>query len=126
MAFSIEGREPLLDHKLFELSCNINGNLKIYNGSKKYIFKRICHKYIPRELLDRPKQGFTTPLIFWLNGIFKEYIDFYFSEHYIKEQGIFNYAAVKNIKSNLNNNNSSFAMKAWILLIFQQWYNHNF
>ena len=73
MAFSLETRAPFLDHKLIEYSLNLNKNLKIRNGSNKWILKEILYKYLPQKYFNRPKSGFSVPLKSWLDGTLNDW-----------------------------------------------------
>jgi asparagine synthase (glutamine-hydrolysing) len=66
MAASIESRVPFLDHKFVEFSVTVPDHLKIRGGTQKYILKRAVEGLIPREVIDRRKMGFPTPLRQWL------------------------------------------------------------
>lgn len=68
MAFSLEARDPLLDHKLFEWAAKLPLEWKIRNGENKYLLRKLAYRYIPREILDRPKMGFGVPMEKWLRG----------------------------------------------------------
>lgn len=68
MYYSIEGREPMLDHRIFELMATVPEKLKIKNGNKKYLLKKICHKYIPASIMERPKMGFGIPIKDMINN----------------------------------------------------------
>lgn len=73
MHVALESREPFLDPEIINFSFAIPQNLKISaTGDSKYILKRILAKYIPEELINRPKQGFTVPIENWLHGFLKE------------------------------------------------------
>lgn len=71
MAFSLEAREPLLDHELVEWSMRLPLKWKIRGSENKYLLRRLAYRYVPRKLLDRPKQGFEVPLDRWLRGSLK-------------------------------------------------------
>ena len=71
MAYSLEARVPLLDHRLVELAYSLPIDVKLKNGPKS-ILKEILYKYIPKELIDRPKMGFGVPLKFWLRNELKD------------------------------------------------------
>jgi len=71
MAHGLEVRSPLLDHELVELMARAPSRLKLRGLQKKYLLKKIAYKYLPRECIDRPKQGFDVPLEAWLKGKFK-------------------------------------------------------
>lgn len=66
MAHALEARSPLLDHQLMELAASIPGELKVRGGEKKWIFREALRPWLPGEILDRPKQGFSVPLSSWL------------------------------------------------------------
>ena len=68
MANSLEARVPLLDHRLVEFACGLPVDLRLRDGSGKYLLKRALRGRIPAELLDRPKQGFGVPLEAWFSG----------------------------------------------------------
>jgi asparagine synthase (glutamine-hydrolysing) len=70
MAVALEAREPLLDHKLIEFGLSLPDRYKIRNGQSKWILRNILYKYVPKELVERPKQGFAIPIKEWLkNGL---------------------------------------------------------
>ena len=66
MSVSLEGREPLLDHRIIEFVASLPDTYKLNEGQSKRIYKDIVHKYIPKELMDRPKSGFGIPILKWL------------------------------------------------------------
>jgi asparagine synthase (glutamine-hydrolysing) len=68
MANSLEARVPLLDHRLVEFACGLPVDLRVRDGSGKYLLKRALRGRIPDELLTRPKQGFGVPLEAWFSG----------------------------------------------------------
>ena len=68
MAHSLEVREPLMDHKLIEWTATLPSSLKIRGGEGKWLFKRALEGHLPREVLYRPKMGFSIPLASWLRG----------------------------------------------------------
>ena len=68
MAFSLEAREPLLDHKIVEWGLKLPLSWKIRNGTNKYLLRKLAYRYIPKELLDKPKMGFSVPIAEWIKG----------------------------------------------------------
>ncbi len=68
MAHALEARSPLLDHQLMELAASIPGHLKVRGGEKKWIFREALRPWLPSDILDRPKQGFSVPLSSWLRS----------------------------------------------------------
>lgn len=68
MAVSLEAREPLLDHRLIEFSASLPESLRIRGGQGKWLLKKTMERYLPDEVLYRPKQGFVTPIAQWFRG----------------------------------------------------------
>lgn len=121
MYYSLEGREPLLDHRILEFAAQIPMKYKY----DKLILKKILAKYIPRDLFDRKKHGFSVPVNHWLRNELSYLLDKYLSEEKIKRQGIFNHHYVTKLcnafkRSNTNN------PRVWTLLTFQMWHEENF
>lgn len=123
MSVSLEGREPFLDYRLIEFGARLDSNLKIKDGNKKYLLKEITHKYIPKDLLDRPKMGFSIPLEKWLVEGFSEHLDFYFHPDKLKEHGLFNEFEILKIKELFLKGHTYLSGKVWTVLIFQMWYD---
>jgi asparagine synthase (glutamine-hydrolysing) len=72
MQVALEGREPFLDHKIIEFALTLPDNMKLRNGETKWILRQILYKYVPKQILDRPKMGFGIPLNDWLSTILKQ------------------------------------------------------
>ena len=68
MAVSLEAREPLLDHRLIEFAAALPDRLRLRGGQGKWLMKQAMRRYLPDEVLFRPKQGFVTPISQWLRG----------------------------------------------------------
>ncbi|OGZ24808.1 MAG: asparagine synthase (glutamine-hydrolyzing) [Candidatus Nealsonbacteria bacterium RIFCSPLOWO2_02_39_8] len=122
MAAGLEGRDPFLDRDIIEYAAKLPLKFKYRNGESKYILRKILYKYIPKELLERPKQGFGIPIHKWLRedcqGLLKQYLSY----SRIKEQGIFNEEYVKRYLENYLQGRSNNGHKIWFLLMFQLWY----
>jgi asparagine synthase (glutamine-hydrolysing) len=74
MAYGLEMRAPLLDHELMAFAATLNPNLKYRKGVGKYLLKRVAGKYIPADLIHRPKQGFSVPVAEWMRSHFSAQI----------------------------------------------------
>ena len=68
MAYSVEARDPLLDHKLVEWAAALPLRWKLRGTGGKYLLRKLAFRYVPKKLLDRPKHGFTVPIDQWLRG----------------------------------------------------------
>lgn len=121
MHSSLEAREPLLDLNLLEFASKLKEENKIYKGQGKYLLKKLAHKYIKKQLLDRPKQGFSIPIKRWLENELSEFIDLYFSNRCL-EHGFFNNSCVFQIVERFKNGEELNFKQVWTLLSFQIWY----
>jgi asparagine synthase (glutamine-hydrolysing) len=68
MAVSLEAREPLLDHRLVEFAASLPEGMRVRGSVGKYLLKKTLERYLPHDILYRPKQGFVTPISEWLRG----------------------------------------------------------
>jgi len=123
MSVSLEGREPFLDQNVVEWAGKLPVEYKIYNGQRKYLLRRIVHKYIPEKMMDRPKMGFSVPVNSWLNGVLKPLVDKYLGESYIRKQNIFNEHYIVQVKRSYYEAKKENDYKIWFLLMFQMWYD---
>lgn len=123
MSVSLEGREPFLDHRIIEWAAQLPMAYKYNNGNKKFIIKEIVHKYLPKDMMNRPKMGFGIPIAAWLQGNLKKYVDQYFDSTYIEKQNIFNNSEIQRIKQSFYDGKVERAEKIWYLLMFQLWYD---
>ncbi|KZZ72020.1 hypothetical protein A3765_13555 [Oleiphilus sp. HI0130] len=120
MYYSLEAREPLLDHCLYEFLAKVPDKLRNRPGSQKSLLKEIAHRYVPRQLLERPKQGFSPPLTHWVSSTqFQNLVARYFCPYFICEQGLFNKSLTKRLSA--SSINSDIRLK-YNLMTFQMWY----
>ena len=122
MCVSLEGREPFLDQNIIEWAAQLPMDYKYKNGQKKIILKEIVHKYVPKQMLDRPKMGFGIPIAQWLRGDLKPLVDYYFNDSFLSRQNIFDHIEVQRIKNAFYSGQLESAEKIWFLLTFQMWY----
>lgn len=128
MKYSLECRCPILDKEVMEYSFRISHEFKYSKGTKKAILKDITNDYIPRELMDRPKKGFSIPLDKWLRGgVLREKLIDYSECSFLKKQDIFDPNGTNEIiryyiKNGNTGNGTNYACICWSFFVFQQWY----
>lgn len=123
MSSSIEGREPLLDHRIIEYAAQLPLSFKMNNtNGNKAILKDIVHDLIPKSIMDRPKAGFSIPINDWLKNDLSYLIDDFLSKEQIESMGIFNTSAVVNIVNDFKRDKLYYNVVIWRLLIFSMWH----
>lgn len=122
MSVSLEGREPFLDQNIIEWVAQLPNHYKIRNGHKKYLLKEIVHRYIPKEMMDRPKAGFAIPIDEWFAKELSEYFATYLNKDYLHKQGIFNPDLVQRWLYLYQSGKKEYMTQLWNILMFQMWY----
>lgn len=122
MSVSLEGREPLLDHRLVAYAAQIPIKYKTNGEDGKLILKDIVHDYVPKEMMERPKTGFSLPIYKWLREDLSYLLDEYLSENAIKASGLFNAETVLEEVQEFKNKKLHYTPIIWNLLMFQMWY----
>ncbi len=122
MCVSLEGREPFLDQHIIEFAAQLPSSYKLHNGIKKYILRQIVHKYVPQQMMERPKMGFGIPIAGWLKNELKEFVDQAADPAFIEQQGLFNPVEIKKLYFDFYNGKEQLHTKIWYLLMFQMWY----
>lgn len=123
MRHGLEVRCPFLDYNLVEFAINLPIELKIKNGTQKYILKKTLEKYLPKDLIYRTKWGFTAPVGEWLKDSHKYLIDEYLSPERIKKQGIFSAYEISKLVSAFREGKDFHGKRIWSLIVFQLWYD---
>jgi asparagine synthase (glutamine-hydrolysing) len=124
MRYSLEVRVPLLDYRLVHFALNLNEELRKKRGITKYLLKQILFEFVPEKYFDRPKWGFSIPLIQWLNNEWRFLIEDYLNKEAIESVGIFNYQTVNQYVKCYLNGETYFYNRIWIMIIVQRFYKH--
>ncbi len=122
MAASIEGREPLLDHRLVEFAFSLPFGMRRGALGGKHLLKKVLYKHVPRKLVDRSKQGFGVPVKQWLaediGGLVTEHLD----PRLIGSQGLFDPNIVAAYLKRLRAGDVTVRHRVWLLVAFQMWF----
>jgi asparagine synthase (glutamine-hydrolysing) len=121
MAVSLEARVPLLDHRIVEYAWRMPRALKVKNGVGKYPLREILYKYVPREMIERPKQGFAVPIGDWLRGPLRDWGEDLLSEKRLAEGGYFNPAPIRRFWTEHQSGRRNRQYQLWGPLMFQAW-----
>ncbi len=124
MAYGLELRSPLLDYRLLEFSNKfLVKNNKIRNNKGKYLLRKILSKYIPKDLINRPKMGFAIPLATFLRTNLEKWMLDVLSKKKIEKQGILDGELVSQTIEKHLSLNSNNHYEIWNLLMFQTWFD---
>src|SRR6185503_2704525 len=125
MATGLEGRDPLLDHRLAEFALRLPLALRRGALGTKHLLRKILYRHVPRELVDRPKQGFAIPLSSWLRGELAWLLDEYLGRERVRAGGLIDpdeaAKAVANFRDGGPANDRLDVQKVWLLLAFEMW-----
>ncbi|KIM05685.1 MAG: hypothetical protein KN64_02015 [Sulfurovum sp. AS07-7] len=122
MSVSIEGREPLLDHRIAEFMAQVPFEYKYRDGQSKYMLRKVLERYIPKEMIDRPKMGFGIPMFEWFGKDLRSLFDEHFTKDRLSKHGLLNIDYIQKEHEKLKNNKPLNINKLWFILVFQMWY----
>lgn len=123
MSTSLEGREPLLDQNIIEWVATLPAYYKLKNNRSKYLLRSIVHKYIPASIMERPKMGFTVPLVEWFRKDLKYLFDEHLNQSSLAKHGLINHDHLQQeLNTYYKGNDFGFPL-LWNVLMFQQWFN---
>ncbi len=121
MACSLEARVPFLDHRLVEFAAQIPSQILYRDGRGKWPLRQILSKFIPQELIDRPKRGFSIPLDDWLRSSLREWASELLSEQALGESGAINPSPVVRAWADHLSGKRNLSQLLWNVLMFQAW-----
>ena len=121
MSVSLEGREPLLDHKIAEFTARIPIELKYKEGSGKYLLKKVLYNHVPKSFYERPKSGFQVPLYEWLKSDMRHLLDHYLAYERLEAEGIFDAGHVHKVLQRYYEGHYININEIWFVLVFEMW-----
>lgn len=121
MAVSLETRLPLLDHRIVEFAVNAPIRAKIANGSGKIILRKALSRYLPADLIERPKMGFSVPVAAWLRGPLREWAEDMLSQDTIARVGLFDPAQVRRCWLEHISGRRDHYQKLWLIVVAHTW-----
>jgi asparagine synthase (glutamine-hydrolysing) len=122
MAHSIESRVPLLDNDVVDLAFRLPASFKIKAGRRKHILKEVAATLLPRDIFDRPKQGFGVPLGVWFRGNLRElFADTLLSTRTLT-RGYFEEPFLRRIVGEHLSGTRDHTLRLWQLVVFERWH----
>jgi asparagine synthase (glutamine-hydrolysing) len=121
MATSIEGREPLIDHRLVEFAFRLPTEMRRGALGPKHLLRKVLYKYVPAEVVDRPKMGFGIPIDKWLREDLSHLIDEHLDPSTVRRQNILDPVSVDKAVRAFKAHDENATNRVWSLLAFQMW-----
>ena len=125
MSHSLETRVPLLDHRIVEFATQLPLSMKIHQGTGKWILRELLDRYVPRNLIERPKSGFGIPVGEWLKGPLQDWAEDLLSEQKLKNGGYFDVKQVRKVWEQHSSGKKNQQYQLWSVLMFQAWLDSN-
>jgi len=121
MSTSLESRVPMLDHRIAEFALSLPLQMKIENGVGKQLLRRVLYRYVPRELMEKPKSGFGLPVHEWLRGPLWNWAEELLDERRLREEGYFDAKRVRAVWQQHLSGERNNQYLLWGVLMFQGW-----
>ncbi|MBI5574857.1 MAG: asparagine synthase (glutamine-hydrolyzing) [Deltaproteobacteria bacterium] len=121
MAYSLEARVPLLDHRIVEFAARLPMDLKVRGGETKYLLRKVLYRLVPKELIDRPKMGFGIPVNRWLRNELKPLLEEYLGEDRVRREGFLLPEGVSRVVEEHLSGRQDHQYRLWALLVFAMW-----
>jgi asparagine synthase (glutamine-hydrolysing) len=121
MAYSLEARVPLLDHRIVEFAGRLPLAYKVRGQNQKFLLKRVLHRLLPRKLVDRPKMGFGVPLDRWFRDELRSLVREYLDGARIRREGYFLADGVETMVGEHLSGRRNHFMPLWAMIQFGMW-----
>ena len=122
MAYALEARSPLLDHQLLEFAASIPADLKVRGTEKKWIFRQALRGWVPDDILDRPKQGFTVPIGDWFRNDLRDLARDVLLDPGTLDRGYFKPSTVRSMLDRHSAGDGAQTNPLWALFMFELWH----
>lgn len=124
MAVALEARVPLLDHRVVEFAWSLPQHLKQRGNQSKWLLRQVLYRYVPRDLMERPKMGFGVPIDAWLRGPLRDWAESLLDARRLEQEGFLNPAPIRAAWDQHLSGRRNRQYPLWTVLMFQSWLEH--
>jgi asparagine synthase (glutamine-hydrolysing) len=124
MGVSLESRVPFLDHRVVEFAWRLPSSMKLRHKEGKWALRQLLYRYVPKALVERPKQGFVMPLGTWLRGPLRDWAEECLAERRLMEEGFFDPGPIRKRWAEHLSGKRNWQQHLWSVLMFQTWLEH--
>lgn len=121
MSVSLETRIPLLDHRIVSFALSLPDNLIRDGKNGKTVLRRLLYRYVPQNLVDRPKQGFAIPVSQWLRHELRDWAESLLDERCLRQEGFWDVRLIRQAWTDHLDGRDDYSFKLWGVLMFQAW-----
>lgn len=123
MRASIEGRDPMIDHRIVEFAFALPLPMRQGALGPKHLLRKLLYRYVPRELVDRPKQGFGLPMDRWLKTGLSPLVEHHLDAGRLRTQGLLDVQTVQRARARMAAGDPDAVQQVWLALAFQMWFD---